>query len=297
MFEKRAVLLPLALFAVYVIWGSTYYGMHVALESFPPFWMGGIRFVIAGALLLLWQTRAGAPMPTPRQWWNATLLGVLFFAIGNGFVAVSQRWIGSALSAMVIASMPLWAALWSIAFRERPTRGEAVGLVIGFCGVAVLGGDGDLRAHGPLAMLILLAPIAWSFGSLWGKRLDLADRRVAPAAQMLMGGAVMLAIAPLVGETLPSPQQVSPRSWIALVYLTVVGSMLGFSAYDYLLRTTRPALATSYAYVNPIIAVGIGWLAGESMSTRMLIAGAIVIVGVVWLNVATLRDQGRQVRP
>ncbi len=295
-------LVLLALFALYVIWGSTYLGMRVALETLPPFLMSGGRFLAAGGLLYVVLRLRGEPAPERKQWGGSAIMGVLLCACGNGFIAIGQqqKWINSGVSAVVVTTMPLWVALLSsaAAFRARragretatvaPSAGEWVGLVIGFAGAALLRMGGTLQASGGGLLLVLLSPFCWALGSVWSRSLPLPKGFMASATQMIMGGISMLVGGLLLGEHLPEAP--STRSLLALAYLTVFGSIVGFSAYSYLLRATRPAIATSYAYVNPVVAIALGiWLGGEEASAITWIAALVVIAGVVILSMARAR--------
>src|SRR5687768_7707837 len=182
---RRRFLIVACLAAVYVIWGSTYYGMRVGLESFPPFLMSGSRFLLGGVILYAFLRLRGAPAPSARAWGASAITGGLLFGIGNGAVAFAQQWISSSLAAIVVCTMPLWAALIARFFGQMPGRWEIAGLVLGFLGVIVLNADGQLTATNPLALVILLAPPAWALGSLWGKRLPLPDGNMAVATQMI----------------------------------------------------------------------------------------------------------------
>ncbi|WP_437924290.1 drug/metabolite exporter YedA [Sorangium sp. So ce291] len=284
-------LVLLSLAALYLIWGSTYLAVSVALETLPPFLLAGVRFVTAGALLYGVLRLRGVPRPTLRQWGAAAKVGVLLLVGGNGLVVVSQQWVSSGVAAVVVSTMPLWLALFTTARAARGgatgprgapevSRGEWVGLLVGFAGAALLHLGGDLRAEHAGALLIVLAPVAWALGSLYSRTTPLPDGPMAVAAEMLSGGAVMLGISALAGEQLAAAP--SSRSLLALAYLVVFGSIVGLSAYTFLLRNTRPAIATSYAYVNPIVAIALGIaLGGERASAATWAAAAVIGAGVL----------------
>ncbi|AUX45535.1 uncharacterized protein SOCE26_070290 [Sorangium cellulosum] len=289
-------LVLLSLAAVYLIWGSTYFAMAVALETLPPFLLAGARFTVAGALLYGVLRLRGVPRPTPRQWGAAARIGVLLLVCGNGFVVVAQQWVSSGVAAVVVSTMPLWVALITTVRGARGgdvvgggdplrggaavSRGEWVGLLVGFAGAALLHVGGDLDAEHAGALLLLLAPVSWALGSVYSRSLPLPEGPMAVAAEMLAGGAVMLGISALSGEQLAGGA--SARSLLAVGYLVVFGSIVALSAYTFLLRNTRPAIATSYAYVNPIVAIALGiWLGGERASAATWAAAAIIGVGVV----------------
>ncbi len=277
----------LALLAVYVIWGSTYLAMAVALETFPPFWLGGIRFVTAGLLLFGFLRARGAPAPTWVEWGAAARTGVLLLTAGNGFIALGQQWVSSSVAAVVVASMPIWMALFLGLGGQRLASAEKVGLLVGFLGVAFLNVSGELSVHGGYAWVIGFAPLSWALGSVYSRRLPLPKGPMGSAAQMLTGGLAMFVVAVLWGAPLPTP---TLRSFGALTYLIVAGSLVGFSAYGYLLRNTRPAVATSYAYVNPVVAILLGVLfGGERPSVATALAAAVILVGVALISLGRSR--------
>ena len=299
---RQRWLVVVSLLSLYVIWGSTYLGMHIALETLPPFFMGGVRFVLAGGILFTALRLRGEAAPTRKQWAGAALIGALLLACGNGFLAIGQGrgWVSSGVAAVVVTTMPLWMAVLSSAsaFLARragregttaaPSRGEWAGLLVGFTGAALLHLGGALGGAGPGILLMMLSPFAWALGSLLSRSLDLPKGLMASAAQMMAGGVVMLLVALCTGESIP--REPSLRSLAALGYLTVFGSIVGFSAYGYLIRNTRPAIATSYAYVNPLVAIILGiWLGGEEASAMTWLSALIVISGVVILSVARAR--------
>jgi drug/metabolite transporter (DMT)-like permease len=269
-----------ALFAVYVVWGSTYLAIRFAVESMPPLLMSGIRFLIAGGVMYAWLRFRGSPAPTRSQWRAATVIGALMLVGGVGVVAIAEDvGVGSGIAATAIAAVPLWAAFWARVLGERTSRLEAVGLVVGFIGVAVLATAGDLTANSFGTVLILLAPVSWAFGSVWSKRVDLPQGAMATAAQMLAGGVLLLLVGVGTGERISEAP--SAASWLALAYLIVFGSIVAYTSYMYLLRTVRPALATSYAYANPVVAVILGVTLGSEIITgRSLAALPVILVGV-----------------
>lgn len=287
---RQRALIGAALLAVYVIWGSTYLGMHIALEGFPPFLMGGIRFLLAGGILYTVLRLRGAPRPSLLEWRSAAVTGVLLLAGGNGLVAVGQQWVSSSVAAVIVATMPLWMALLGTFQGQRPSRGEWTGLLIGFAGVGLLNMGGELRAVNVAALVILLAPICWALGSVWSRSLSMPAGAMSTATQMLAGGVSMLTISLLRGEGLAHAPPL--RSVVALGYLIVFGSIVAFSAYGFLLRNTRPAIATSYAYVNPVVAIALGVALGGEQVGLLTIASVVVILGgVLVLSRAKLQRQ------
>jgi drug/metabolite transporter (DMT)-like permease len=278
----RRALLIAAYVAVCVIWGSTYYAIRLALDGFPPFLIGAIRFLAAGGLLLGFARARGEALPTAREWGAALITGTLLFACGNGLVNLAEQSVSSGLASVLVATMPLWATAWARVFGERPSAGEVLGVGLGLLGVVILELGGELRASPLGALFLLLAPMCWALGSLASKRLP-APRATftRTGAQMLSGGLVLLLLSLGTGERVAAVPSTS--AILAVAYLAVLGSLVGFTAYSYLLAHTRPAVATSYAYVNPVIAVALGVvLAGEHFGLASAV-GALVILGAVGL--------------
>ncbi len=273
----------LSLGLLYVLWGTTYFGIRVALEGFPPLLMSGGRFFAAGALLYVTVRLRGAPRPSARQWGSAALVGGLLVA-ANALVTFAERSVSSSLAAVVAASTPLWAVLVAGAWGEWPRRAEWLGLAVGLIGVVVLQAGGGLRASPVGAALLVASTWSWALGSMWSRRLPMPDGLVSPAAQMMCGGAVFLAAALLHGER-PLPG-LGWRPVIAWLYLLFFGSLVGYVSFNYLLRRVRPALATSYAYVNPAVAVAIGAVAGEAVGLRTVAALALILAGVALVAVS-----------
>lgn len=286
----------LALLAVYLIWGSTYLAIRITLESFPPFRMAGIRFVIAGSTLYLLLRLRGAAAPQPRQWAGAALVGALLLVGGNGGVIFAEQWVASGLAALGIATVPIWAALFAGLWGRWPTRGEWLGLGIGFVGVVLLNLDGNLRASPLGAITLLGAAMSWALGTVWSRRLSLPDGLMSSAAQMLTAGGLFLLISLLRGERLAALP--SARSLLALLYLIVFGALVAFSAYTYLLNHVKPALATSHAYVNPIVAVALGvGIAGERITGVAIAAMLVILSGVGLLALSKGRPSAGTHRP
>jgi drug/metabolite transporter (DMT)-like permease len=277
-----------ALLAVYVIWGSTYLVMRVGLETLPPFLMSGSRFVVAGALLFGFLRWRGAPSPSAKEWGAAAKVGVLLLVAGNGFIALAEQRVSSSVAAMVVATMPLWMALLSSFTGQKPSRLEWLGLLLGFVGVALLQMSGQLDASPQMVLALLLAPFCWALGSVWSKKLPLPKGAMATAAEMVAGGTAMLVVSFARGERLIHAP--SGRSVAAVLFLVVFGSIVAFSAYGFLLRSTRPAIATSYAYVNPVVALVLGIaLGGEHAGPMTWVAAAIILSGVVLLSIQRAR--------
>jgi drug/metabolite transporter (DMT)-like permease len=279
---------PLSMFALYIIWGSTYLGIRVALQSYPPFLLAGIRFAIAGTLMFGYLRWRGAAMPTARQWRNAAFTGVLLLGFGNGLVCFAEESVSSGISAVAVAAMPLFAALFTGLYGEWPLRRETLGLLIGFVGVVVLNFGSSLTASHIGALALLVAAMAWAFGSVWSRRQDMPAGMMNTAAQMLCGSAALLTAGFASGEKLPAHP--TWHATIAAAYLVIFGSLIAFSAYLYVLKHARPALATSYAYVNPPVAVLFGvMLLGEKVGPYDLAGMAIILLGVVIITLAHQR--------
>lgn len=270
-----------ALLALYFIWGSTYLAMRLVIEGMPPLLSAGIRYTIAGAIFFVFLKVRGAAWPSRRQWRDAGVVGVLLLLGGNGAVALAlEKGVSSGMSALVVAITPLFAlvfaALWGQAVQGR----DWFGIVLGMTGIILLNSGSVLSASPAGTALLVMAALIWAFGSMWGKRLQQPPAFMASAVQMLVGGVVLMLAGGLRGEAfaaMPSAQSI----W-ALAYLIIFGSILGFSSYVYLLATVRPALATSYAYVNPVVAVALGvWLGGEQVDAVELLGMSIILAGVV----------------
>ncbi len=279
------ILVPLSLLALYLIWGSTYLGIRYALQSYPPFLLAGLRFLGAGTALYAFLRLRGVASPTPAQWRNAAFSSVLLLGLGNGLVCYAEQDVGSGVAAVAVASMPLFAALFTGMYGEWPNRRETIGLVIGFAGVVVLNLGNSLSGSRLGALALLAAAAAWALGSAWGRRRDMPPGPMNTAAQMVCGSAVLLVFSLLGGEQLPAHPSV--QSTLAIAYLAVFGSIIAFSAYLYVLKRARPALATSYAYVNPPVAVLLGvMLAGEHVGTLELGGMAIILTGVAFITLS-----------
>jgi drug/metabolite transporter (DMT)-like permease len=282
------VLVALSLLGVYLIWGSTYLAIRIALEGFPPFLMAAIRFPIAGGVMFAFLVWRGVPMPTPRQWLNCLITGTLLLGMGNGLVCYAEQTVASGIAAVAVASVALFIAIFAGLYGHWPSRLEWIGLIVGFAGVVVLNLGGELRGSPVGAAALVFATLGWAFGSVWSRQQDMPQPMMSAAAQMLAGSVSLALIALLRGEhftAVPGAHAI----W-AFVYLIVAGSILGFSAYIYLLHHTRPALASSYAYVNPPVAVLIGvLLAGESVRLFDLIGLAVILTGVVTITLAKTR--------
>jgi drug/metabolite transporter (DMT)-like permease len=274
-----------ALAAVYVLWGSTYYAIVVALPGYPPFLLTAVRMLIAGSLMLGVLKARGAPWPTRAQWRNIAVLAVLLSVFSNALVNLAEVSVSSGLVSIGVAAMPIWAALFSSLRGHHPSRGEWAGLALGFVGIVWLNAGTELNGSLAGAIAVLVAPIAWAWGSIWSRGRDLPDPFVSAGAQMLLAsvGAAIVGLA--IGERLDFPPPAA-ASW-AVLYLVVAGSLAGFTAYIWLLHHVRPALATSYAYVNPPIAVLVGvLLGGETINAHGIGAMAVILFAVVLITLS-----------
>ncbi len=282
---KRSIL---AFLAVSLIWGSTYLAIRVAIEAYPPFLLGGLRFLAAGAVMYAVARLRGEAAPTRVAWGSALLTGTLFFVLGNGLVNVAEKSVSSGLAAVLVSTMPLWMTIFGRLFGESLTRRELAGVGLGLLGVGVMNAGASLRASAVGLACVVVAPMAWALGSLASKRLPLPQGTVMrTAAQMLAGGAVMMLVAGVTGEPVPTTHPV--RAVLAIAYLCVFGSLIGFTAYAYLLRHTSAAIATSYAYINPAIAVALGVVFLNEHLDVATAAGAAVVLAAVALVVAGRR--------
>src|SRR6266568_3238242 len=281
-------LILLSLLALYIIWGSTYLAMRIALLGFPPFLMAGIRFLMAGSILFLILRVRGKRAPTRKQWIGAAIIGTLLLAGGNGGVAFAEQWVSTGLASVGIAAVPLWTALFAGLWGRWPTRIEWFGLGLGFSGVLLLNFGNGVWANPMGAIALLLAPIFWALGSAWSQHISLPAGLMSSSAQMLVGGVVLILLSMVTREGTPN-LTISQSLW-AIVYLVVFGSLVAFSAYGYLLRHVSPALATSYAYVNPMVAVGLGVvLAGERLTPMEIVAILVTLTGVGLVSLGSSR--------
>lgn len=269
----------MALIAVYLAWSSTYIAIKFALEGLPPLFMMGIRFFIVGIGLYVYLRWKKYPAPTRKEWLWSFIISVFLLLGGSAGVAWAEQWVDSGLAALVIATTPLWTVIFASIGKHRATKIEWLGLIVGFGGIVLLNFSGNLRISPPAAFALVLAAMSWAFGSAWSSRVPLPKGLMAGAAEMITGGALVIAVGFLMGERVT---EIPPlRSVLAVVYLGIVGSLVGFTAYMYLLVRVRPALATSYAYVNPVLALLLGvWLGGERVGMIEIAAMAVILAGV-----------------
>ncbi len=280
-----------ALGALYLIWGATYLAIRFAIETIPPFLTGSLRFLIAGGFLYVWMRWRGAVAPTRVHWRSAAIIGGLLLFGGNGGVTWAEQFVPSSLAALMIAMVPLWMVLlnWARGDRVRPTISVMLGLILGLIGIALLVGFRESESNtNPIGVIVLLcAALSWAIGSLYSRHAVLpAEPLLATAMEMLAGGVIFLIAGVGAGELgRVHLELLSERSVLALAYLTVFGSLVAFSAYIWLLKATTPARASTYAYVNPVVAVFLGWaLAGEPLNLRVIIATAIIVAAVALIT-------------
>jgi drug/metabolite transporter (DMT)-like permease len=290
--DDRRVKVLIALVTLYLAWSSTYLAIRISLEDFPPFFTAGFRYMVVGAGMYFYLRYKGAGVPGWPQWMGSAAVGAFLLLGGTGGVVYAEQWVGSGMAALVIATTPLWTVLFAGIWKQWPQRSEWIGLALGFAGIVLLNIDGDLRAHPAGAALLILSAASWAFGSVLSLRLSLPSGMMASAVQMLSGGALVLVVGLVSGERFPA--NVSTRSACAMIYLALFGSLLGYTAYTFLLKNVRPALATSYAYVNPVLAVLLGvWVAGERITGTGVIAMFVILTGVV-LVIAGQREYYRR---
>lgn len=297
---KAAVLGAFA--AVYVIWGSTYLAIRYAIETLPPFLMAGCRFLAAGAVLYLFMRWRGVKAPARIHWRSAFMLGGMLLLVGNGAVVWAEHRIASGIAALLVAVEPLWIVLldWLRPGGTRPSARTAVGVVLGFIGLVILVGPQESGTSVDLlgAGAVVVGALSWAAGSLYSREAPLPESPfLATAMQMLAGGVLLVITSLLTGEMgHVDPSTFSAASLAALAYLAVFGSLVAFTAYVWLLGVVSPARASTYAYVNPLVAVLLGWLvAGEALNSRVAIS-AVVIVGAVAMIIAASREAEKKER-
>jgi drug/metabolite transporter (DMT)-like permease len=277
--KASAWLVAACLLAVYIVWGTTYFAIKVAIEGFAPFFLVGTRFIAAGVILLGWQALRGAPLPTARQWGGAALIGLLLLVIGNGGVSVAEHWVSSGATVALISIMPLATVLWSGAFGQWPRRAEWGAIALGGAGVAIMLLGRDLQGSIFGTLLILFATASWSLGTVLSRRLDIPHGPTGFGAEMLTAGLMGLVVSVALGEHWSIPQ--APHVWWAWGYLVVFGSLIAFSAYRFVVERVSPSLAATYAYVNPPVGLAVGWwLGNETFSANVLFGLPVVLVAV-----------------
>jgi drug/metabolite transporter (DMT)-like permease len=289
------LLIVLAFAAIYVIWGSTYIGIRLAIQTLPGFLMAGTRFLIAGIILFTFAISRGASIRQPfSNWRRALIVGGLLLLFGNGGVTWAEKYVASGLAALLVATEPLLVVIWNwILTQRRPNAKVLLGVLIGLAGVAFLVSDGLAQGVSGARMsliaagVVLLASLGWASGSVYSNRNPIdAPTAMAAGMQMMCGGGLLLSLALVTGDA--KHLNLANASWTsiaAFTYLTLFGSLVGFTAYSWLLNNVTPARAATYAYVNPVVAVLLGWLiAGEPLTLRMIVAATIIVGSVVLIT-------------
>jgi drug/metabolite transporter (DMT)-like permease len=300
---SRRLKVGLALASLYLIWGSTYLAIRIAIDTLPPFLMAGVRFLMAGGILVGWARSRGADRPGAGLWKTATVSGILMFLVGNGSVVWAEQFVPSGLVALIVATVPLWIVLqdWGFGRGGPPGPGVMFGILLGFSGVAILVSGSEIGRSGPEQLLggvfVLIGAGCWAAGSLVARYgAHPPSAAMGNGMQMVAGGVSLLVLGLVTGEAASfDPSSFSLHSLAALLYLTVFGSLLGFSSYIWLLRNTTPAVASTYAYVNPVVALFLGWaLAGEPLSVRTGLAAFVILSSVVLITARPVRGHVRR---
>ena len=293
--------------AVYIIWGSTYLAIRFAIGSIPPFVMAGARFLASGAILYAWARSRGSEAPNRTVWRAGTITGLLMLFGGNGAVVWAEQRVPSGITALLVAIVPLWMVLmeWLRPGGRRPHSAVFAGLLLGLIGIVLLVGPGTIVGHGNVdaigALTLMIGSMSWAAGSIYSRHGARPSSAVmATALQMLTGGIAFVVAAVASGELARfDVHAVTLRSALGFLYLVTFGSLVGFTAYVYLLRATTPAKASTYAYVNPVVAVFLGWaFASEAISLRTVLAAAVILAGVAIITVkgsATRKEQTEKV--
>lgn len=283
--------------AIYLVWGSTYLAISYAVETLPPFLMAGARFLVAGSAMYVWARVRSAPAPARAEWRGAALIGALLLMGGNGGVVWAETRIPSGLAALLVATVPLWMVLiewWGGG--ARPTRRVVAGLIVGFVGLALLIGPADFLGGDAVDLLgtgaVLVGSLSWAFGSVISRRVSLPESPLlGTGMEMLAGGALLMLAGTVLGEWGRFDAAAASReSILGLLYLIGAGSWIGFTAYVWLLRHVEVSKVATYAYVNPVVAVVLGWaIAGERLTARTLAATVVIVIGVVFITAGRRR--------
>jgi drug/metabolite transporter (DMT)-like permease len=295
--KRLSSLVLMCVAATWLIWGSTYLAIKFALVSLPPFFQMGSRFLTAGIVLLLWMRFRGATMPTPKQWRNALIVGTLMLGGGMGGTAYSEQTVASGLVVTFIAVQPMIQALLLSFWRIYPSRLELTGIALGALGVVMLVSGQGFSSSTVGLIAISIAIVAWALGSVLAQRaFPMAPGATGFASEMILGGAVLLAMSVIAGESIPT--KIDSRAAWSWLYLVVFGSLLAFNAYMVLLEKAPPALASSYSFVNPVIALGLGvLLANEVVTVWEWKSAAVIVIGVVLIVLAALTKSKKASTP
>ncbi|UCE42385.1 MAG: EamA family transporter [Candidatus Aminicenantes bacterium] len=284
--NTKSVKLAIAFAAIYFIWGSTFLAIRFSITTIPPFFMMGFRCLVAGGILYAWARLRGVDRPQPAQWLTAVILGILLFTIGHGTLAWSEQFLPSGIAALICATSPIWIILLQAFFhRDNPLTPRVVfGLIMGLCGVALLI-EPSMLLDGPSlnltgAMVLLAGTLSWSIGAVYSKKANLPKNSMLAAGMNLITGGGGLLFASLYKETVILTS-ISLQSLVSLAYLIVFGSIFTFTAYFWLLRSTSPSRVATHSFVNPVVAIFVGWFAGgELINPRILIAALMMVIGV-----------------
>lgn len=287
--------------SVYVVWGSTYLAIRIAIETIPPLLMAGVRFIIAGSMMYAWGRFRSKEKPTWMHWKSAAIVGLMLLLVGNGGLSWAEKLIPSGIAALLVAVSPLWFILidW-MQGSTRPTAGVFIGLALGTLGIAILVDPADLVGGGDVSTLgaavLLASSLCWAYGSFYARRAKLpSSPPLANGMEMLVGGVALILVGSLLGEWNDlHVAQVTVRSLLGVLYLVVFGSIIGFSSYIFLFRSTTPTRASTYAYVNPVVAVMIGWLVGgEQLPARVALAAILIIAAVATITIFGTRKSSK----
>jgi drug/metabolite transporter (DMT)-like permease len=292
--QSKATWVALAFASIYIIWGSTYLAIRIAIETMPPFLMAGSRFLIAGALLFVWAMARGEPRPSRIHLRPIVIIGGLLLLGGNGGVTWAEQTVPSGTAALLVATVPLWMVLldWLRPGGTRPGNRVFLALALGFIGIVLLIGPSEIAGGDKSTLVgsvvIILAALSWATGSIYSRSAQLPESPiVSTALEMLAGGALLFLVGTLAGEWGKLDlAQVSSRSLLSLAYLIVFGSIIAFTAYIWLLKVSTPARISTYAYVNPVVAVFLGWaIVDEVLTGQTLIAAAVIVSAVVIITI------------
>lgn len=299
--DRKAVMVAAALLAVYVFWGGTYLAIRFAVETIPPFFMAGARFILAGALLYGAARYSGAAVPTRAHWQGAGCVGLLLLAGGNGCVVFAAQMVPSGLVALLVATSPLWMVLmnWLWLKAAKPSGMVWAGVALGLIGIGVLaGGESALLGASAVspagAAILTVGAVSWAVGSIYTRKAALPDSAaMATAVEMLVGGGALMLLGLAAGEWGRfDPAGITAKSAFSFLYLVLFGSLVGFSAYVWVLQNASPVLVSTYAYVNPVVAVLLGAvLGGEALSGRILVSALVIVASVVMLTAGQLRQK------
>ncbi|WP_379135349.1 EamA family transporter [Paenibacillus sp. sgz500958] len=298
--SKLAVTL-IALISLYIFWGGTYLGMKVAIETIPPFIMAGVRFLMAGTILYFVARIKGDPRPSRLEWRGAGIVGALLLLGGNGVVAWAEQRVPSAIASLLVATVPLWIIMfnWLGGSRKKPNTGVILGVVSGFLGIAVLvlhsGGSSDQGMDVVGILALLFASISWSIGSLYSRTAKLPDSPLlSTALQMIVGGILLIVLSLFLEDwSALHLSDISLRSYLAFGYLVLFGAIVGYTAYIWLLKNADPTWVSTYAFVNPMVAVALGWfIAGEQLPANSLISAVLIITAVIVITVYGKKQKG-----